>query len=764
MKRLICALLMASLLSASCSRQVSDRKELLVVTDLCEDQYPFESLRNAIEDELGHEHFQYRYVTWSAEGPDSLRYLGCPQLVLDNIQRSGYRPDMVILCGDKAAHGVASCHGPMVENVPVVFIGVQYPEYRDLLASRPNFTGFKSYPDIGRNLDLIREYRQFTWVTTSLDSGYMDDYLREQAVWQLSDTARYNANVNLSSPYTFVKNELRDSLRMTLIPLSAEDDSRNWTDHEHNTGFNYSFMLQSGRRNTTYLRMKDDVWSDAALFQGLGPYFTMTPQRFNLKMEGVMNKCVGGYFAPYPVMMKDLHSVVDDIFIRGKMPSEIPWGLHRNDYWLSWDYFHRFHRYANEFPKEFHFVNLPWSDRSASCRFLYRYGYQLAILLAVMTLVFAVIRQRRKRLLAGELLQRQGAEAQEISQRIEYLVTANNGLIFHVENNGHLVLSDQAYRRFNLSPDITVYDLYGLINSDNKGEFIRQMEDSSAPMNEMVVSLCLSGSPDVHHVRVLFSHPARKDSVNKTIGMIIIIDEMMRRQEEIDAAYRKEEESVLKSSFLASMGHEIRTPLNAIVGFSKLLVEMNGSLEEEEKAQYNEIITANTIQLLSLIDNVISTSEEQSKDFKLDLSEKDVDTLMEELYMTHSVIVPQRLRFIYSKGDSRDRVRVNRSSLLQVVSNLMNNAVKFTDSGSITLGWTEDHDHVIIFVEDTGCGISEDMLPKVFEKYVKAGTSEGAGLGLPLCRRLVTLMGGEIKVKSEPGKGSRFEVVLPRLK
>ena len=764
MRRLIFVLLAASLLSMSGSRHGQDRKDLLVVTDLCADQYPFESLRNAIEDELGHERFRYRYVTWSADDPDTLRYLGRPQLILDNISRSGYRPDMVVLCGDKAAHGVASCHGPLVENVPVVFIGVQYPEYRDLLASRSNFTGFKSYPDIGRNLDLIREYRQYTWVTTSLDCGYMDDYLREQAVSQLRDTTRYNADIDLSDPHTFVKNELRDSLRMTLIPLSAEDDSRNWNDHASNDGFNYSFMLQSGRRNTTYLRMKDDEWSDAALLQGLGPYFTMTPQRFNLKMEGVMNKCVGGYFAPYAVMMKDLHAVVDDIFIRGKNPSEIPWGLHRNDYWLSWDYFHRFHKYANEFPKEFHFVNLPWSDRSAFCRFLSRYGYQLAIVLAVLALAFAVNRQRRKRLLAGELLQRQGAEAQEISQRIEYLVTANNGLIFHVENNGHLVLSDQAYRRFNLSPDITVYDLYGHINSENKGEFIRQMEDVSAPMNEMVVSLCLSGSPEVHHVRVLFSHPARKDSVNKTIGMIIIIDEMMRHQEEIDAAYRKEEESVLKSAFLASMGHEIRTPLNAIVGFSKLLVDMKGSLEEEEKAQYNEIITANTIQLLSLIDNVISTSEEQSRDFKLDLSEHDVDKLMEELYMTHSVIVPQRLQFIFSKGDGSDRVRVNRSSLLQVVSNLMNNAVKFTESGSITMGWTEDEDHVVIYVEDTGCGISKDMVSKVFEKYVKAGISDGAGLGLPLCRRLVTLMGGEINVKSEPGKGSRFEVILPKLK
>lgn len=764
MRRLIGVVAAVLLLSVSCTKTAQTKKNILVVTDLSADQYPFESLREAIEGELGDDGYIYRYVTFSDQDPDSIQYFGRPQMILDSICGSGYRPDLVVLCGDKAAHGVAACHGPIVDDAPVVFIGVQYPEYKDLLASHSNFTGYKSHSDIRKNLELIREYRHFTWVTTSLDSGYMDDYLRELAVQQLSDTTRYNANVNLTDPCAFVKNDMRDSLRMTLIPLSAEDVSRNWKNQDRYIGFNYSFMLQSGKRNTTYLRMKDDKWSDMALYQGLGPYFTMTPSRFNLKMEGVLNICVGGYFAPYSVMMKDLHAAVDDIFVKGRTPSEIPWRMHENGYWLNWSYFRTYYRYANKFPKEFNFVNLPFSERSAFCHFLSLHGYPFAVLFAVLWLTLSVFIQRRKRLKSREMLLKRGAEAQEISQRIESLITANNGFFFRVEKDGHLVLSNQAYTRFKFSPDIKVADLYGLICSENRDEFVRKMEDISAPMSEMVISMSFPKYRDLHYVKVLFSHPTRKDSTDKTIGMIIIMDEVIKRQQEIDAAYRKEEESVLKSSFLASMGHEIRTPLNAIVGFSKLLVEMNGCLEDDEKKQYNEIITANTAQLLSLIDNVITTSEEQSKDFKLDLSEKDVDTLMEELYMTHSVIVPQRLRFVYSKGDDSDRIRVNRSSLLQVVSNLMNNAVKFTESGSITLGWTEDEDHVVIFVEDTGCGISADMRAQIFEKYVKDGSSEGAGLGLPLCKRLVGLMGGEIKVKSEPGAGSRFEVIFPRLR
>lgn len=764
MKKLIVILLCIMLAVVSCTRTAQERKNILVITDLCEDHGPVKSLRSAIGKEMHSGDYIFRYVTWREQDPDSLQYFGCPQHILDSLVRMGCRADLVVLCGDNVAHGVAACHGPLADDVPVVFIGVQNPDYKGLLAGRPNFTGFVTHPDMAKNLELIRSYRQVTWVTTTLDSGYMDDFLRDLAVRQLSDTSKYNANIDLSDPYTFVKIDARDTARMTLIPLSGEDESRNWKDRENNVGFNYAFMLQSGKKSSTYLRMKDDRWSDEALDQGVGTFFTMTPQRFDLDMEGVLNTCVGGYFAPYPVMAKDLHTVMDAILKKGESPSDIPWGVHKSDYWLNWRHVRGSYRYASELPGVMHFVNLPWSERSRVNHQIHKFRYWLGSLVSLLLFLVIFFGLTRRRMRAREQLVREGAEARETAARIDSLITANNGFLFYVLNNGRVMFSEGVAERFGLDPDLRISEMYSYIDSENREEFIRQMEDRLAPMNEMTISITLPSLGGHHYAKVLFSHPSQKRSTRKVVGLLFLVDDMVRRQAEIDAAFRKEEESVLKSSFLASMGHEIRTPLNAIAGFSKLLVEMNDSLEEEEKSQYNEIITANTQQLLSLIDNVISTSEEQSKDFKLDLSEKDVDTLMEELYMTHSVIVPDRLKFIYSKGCESDRVRVNRSSLLQVVSNLMNNAVKFTESGSITLGWTEDEDHVVIFVEDTGCGISEDMISHVFEKYVKAGMSEGAGLGLPLCRRLVGLMGGEIKVKSEPGVGSRFEVIFPRLR
>ncbi len=131
----------------------------------------------------------------------------------------------------------------------------------------------------------------------------------------------------------------------------------------------------------------------------------------------------------------------------------------------------------------------------------------------------------------------------------------------------------------------------------------------------------------------------------------------------------------------------------------------------------------------------------------------------------HTVIVPQHLELIYEPGNPNDRVLANRSSILQIVSNLMNNAIKFTPKGSIKLGWLSKEDYITIFVEDTGIGIAPENRMKIFDKYFKQNSlMAGAGIGLSLCKRLAKAMNGTIDVYSELGKGSRFELSIPRLK
>lgn len=213
------------------------------------------------------------------------------------------------------------------------------------------------------------------------------------------------------------------------------------------------------------------------------------------------------------------------------------------------------------------------------------------------------------------------------------------------------------------------------------------------------------------------------------------------------------------------MGHEIRTPLNVIVGFSKLLVENRNEMSMEECEEYYKIIEQNNSQLLNLLDSVFSVSGEGEDGLKITLSRKNVSDVMEDLYMAHTVIVPDTLRFRFIRGNDDDYFMINRGSLLQIVSNLMNNAVKFTEEGTITLGWTSDDENVTIFVEDTGIGVPAESRERIFDKYYKENTSSvGAGIGLPLCRKLVHEMNGSIMVADSEGPGSRFEVIIPKLK
>ena len=184
---------------------------------------------------------------------------------------------------------------------------------------------------------------------------------------------------------------------------------------------------------------------------------------------------------------------------------------------------------------------------------------------------------------------------------------------------------------------------------------------------------------------------------------------------------------------------------------------------KEEFKVIKDTISQSNKQLLDILDNVMKFTVNTDEKIDLPLTPKSVEALMTELYNMHTVIVPKEIQFNYVQGDSSDVVLTNRSSLLQIVSNLMNNAIKFTPEGSITLGWESNEDTITVFVQDTGIGIAHENLDKIFDKYFKQSSMmAGAGIGLSLCKRLTESMNGTISVESEVDKGSRFSVQLPR--
>ena len=231
----------------------------------------------------------------------------------------------------------------------------------------------------------------------------------------------------------------------------------------------------------------------------------------------------------------------------------------------------------------------------------------------------------------------------------------------------------------------------------------------------------------------------------------------------VQAKVKAEEANTLKSSFLANISHEIRTPLNAIVGFSSLLVSAERGISEE-KQEYINIIENNNTLLLQLISDVLDLSKIEAGTMEFDYAPVDVHGLFIELEDTFRLRNKKSgICICYHRRTTECVVKADRNRLVQVMMNLMNNAVKFTGEGSIEFGFDVREDGFLHFyVTDTGCGIPEERLEEIFGNFVKLNSFvQGTGLGLTICRAIVERMGGKIGAVSRLGQGSTFWFTLP---
>lgn len=238
--------------------------------------------------------------------------------------------------------------------------------------------------------------------------------------------------------------------------------------------------------------------------------------------------------------------------------------------------------------------------------------------------------------------------------------------------------------------------------------------------------------------------------------------------ESIKAKEKALEMERLKSSFLANISHEIRTPLNTIVGFSNMLAEDgNGvfSITKEEKAAYSSIINKNSSLLLQLINDILDVSRIEAGIVDIKYSLIDLRKIFEEVVQEFASKIREGVELRIEIPDTEIDFICDKNRLLQLLSNFVSNAVKFTFTGTITLGYNVCNDGVKFYVTDTGIGIAKDKQSLIFENFIKLNSYvQGTGLGLAICRNIVTHLNGEIGVESELGSGSTFWFKLPNNK
>ena len=249
----------------------------------------------------------------------------------------------------------------------------------------------------------------------------------------------------------------------------------------------------------------------------------------------------------------------------------------------------------------------------------------------------------------------------------------------------------------------------------------------------------------------------------RLVGVCMSTQEHKKIEEELTKSRDKAQQSdKLKSAFLANMSHEIRTPLNAIVGFSNLLVDGDMAFKKEEIKEFLSLIHLNCEQLLALISDILDLSKIESNTMVFNITEQPLTPLLQNILRAQQINVPQEVELLLDLPATDTIITTDPLRLKQVINNLINNAIKFTSKGTVTLGYKQNNDQVSIFVKDTGTGIDEDKMNRIFERFYKGDNFvQGTGLGLAISHTIIEHLKGTITVTTKVGEGSCFTIQHP---
>ena len=653
-----------------------------------------------------------------------------------------WRPEVILVNEDQATYSLLKCGSPLVDEVPIVFAGVNYPNWA-LIRQHPNATGFHDKIDYGANVDMARKlFGDKVNLFTILDSTYLDMQIRADAGKQLKN---YKVTGFMDSPKLSSQEHLRlveekGYIRFLSIPVRIANDQ---------SEARLMWLLNKNYRGQCYMQLKRDFTTINIGAICVSPSMTVINEAF-----GYGEKLLGGYLTSLPVQVEEEVEAAVRI-LHGTSPADIPIVESKKEYLVDWNVMKQLGIKKEGIPTDYTIVNIPFSKR-------YPYLYMASIVTSSILLLTIVIcllwlylrEQKRKK----QALYALADEKETLALAIEGGTT----YAWKLEDN-LFVFEDAFWRSLGMSPrKLPFTELVNFVHPDHWPD-VKLSWKHLKEANKKILQIRGDFNGGGYQWWEFRYTTNLLEGGYKTAGLLLNIQEMKDREEELDAARLLAEKAELKQSFLANMSHEIRTPLNSIVGFSNILTS-DEELTLDDKQEYIDTINKNSDLLLKLVNDILELSRIESGYMSFCYKKCIVKELVDDVYMTHQVLIAPRLDFLKEEEDIPLEIDVDRERLIQVLTNFLNNATKFTESGFIKIGYyyVSEEEAVHIYVEDTGRGIPREEQQMIFSRFYKQNEfSQGAGLGLSICKVIVEKLGGKITLKSEAGKGSCFTVILP---
>lgn len=667
---------------------------------------------------------------------------------------STWNPDIILVNDDQALNALTGSGHPSVGSVPVVFMGVSYPNI-PVIRKYPNMTGFYDKPDYRKNIQLIRQLIGNCIVIRVSDDSFQDGMMLADMNAQIKDICAVNNIFSLDR----VRLSGKNGISISDIPKIKPDTMYISTLNAKSAnalikGFGENYY------NKAYLATKRDYMTISLGQLSAFPCFSVVNE-----LIGNRNGAVGGYITVFEDEVRDAVNRVASI-LEGMSPSDFP-QIKESDkaYVFDYDALERWGIDQGKLPGGAVIVNMPFTVR-------YRYyiwcsGFILVVLL------FLLFSYQRKRYIQ-EALHKKDAQEKLKKEKMFLSFALDSGNIFAFRySKGIFEFDNRFYHYLGISRSpMSIEEFQNAIHPGELGDFLqyRDLLDTGFLSRKVTQRRCDFNKKGYEWWEFRYAQnkneddSASNDGSVEVSGLCLSIQRIKDTENNLISALRKAEESDrMKSVFLANMSHEIRTPLNAIVGFSQLL-NSDMPLEPEEKEIFIDLITKNSDLLLKLINDILDLSRIESGSMSFSYENLDLSKLMGDIFHTHQLMMPEGVELKIKIPHEPLIIRSDHFRLTQVCTNFINNAVKFTTKGYIEVGYdlSADGKSILISVEDTGKGIPSDKKEKVFERFQKLDEfAQGTGLGLAICQSIVHAFQGNISLESEVGVGSKFTVSLP---